>query len=88
MDIRGLESFISVAEHRSFTKAANACFITQTAMSLRIAKLEKELQFKLFWRNHRSVTLTPGGRVFLEEARRLVARYEDAVHRSRGASLD
>lgn len=87
MDIRSLRYFISAAHYLNFTKAANECFITQTAISLNIAKLEEELNFKLFYRNNHRVTLTAGGRVFLEEAQKMLNCYENAVTRGYSASL-
>lgn len=87
MDITGLKYFIAAALHLNFTKAANECHITQTAMSLHIAKLEEELNFKLFHRNNRKVTLTNGGRVFLEEAQKITRDYKAAIRRSVSASL-
>ncbi|HVI39848.1 MAG TPA: LysR family transcriptional regulator [Anaerovoracaceae bacterium] len=64
MDIRSLKYFISAAQNLNFTKAASECFITQTAMSLSIAKLEEELNFKLFYRCNHRVKLTDSGEVF------------------------
>ncbi|MDR2771118.1 MAG: LysR family transcriptional regulator, partial [Clostridiales Family XIII bacterium] len=51
MDIKGLQYFIAAAERLNFTTAAKECYITQTAMSLHISKMEDELGFKLFNRN-------------------------------------
>jgi DNA-binding transcriptional LysR family regulator len=56
-------------------------------MSLHIAKLEGDLGFKLFYRDNRKVTLTNGGKVFLEEARKIIKEYEDGVLRGLNASL-
>ncbi len=86
MDIRGLNYFISLAESLNFTKAAKDCFITQTAMSLHIAKMEEELGFRLFNRSNRKVELTAGGKVFYEHAVRLIESYEDAVRQSKIAA--
>lgn len=88
MDIRYLKYFISVAKHLNFTKAAQECFISQTAMSQHISKMEEELGFKLFYRNNRMVELTAGGKVFLEEAKSLMRKYEYAVFWGSVASMD
>ena len=86
MDIRGLNYFISLAESLNFTRAAKDCFITQTAMSLHIAKMEEELGFKLFNRSNRKVELTAGGKVFYEHAVKIVSSYEEAVRQSLSAA--
>ena len=72
MDIRGLQYFISAAECLNFTRAARECYITQTAMSLHIAKMEKELGFQLFSRKNHVVKLTPAGKDFYVRAQRIV----------------
>jgi DNA-binding transcriptional LysR family regulator len=79
MDIKSLSYFVAVAKYLSFTKAAKECEITQTAMSLHISKLESELHMPLFIRNRHSVSLTPGGRVFFEQAQKILKYYKDAV---------
>ena len=79
MDIRGLQYFISAAECLNFTRAARECYITQTAMSLHIAKMEKELGFQLFSRKNHVVRLTPAGKDFYERSKRIVRSYEEAV---------
>ena len=88
MDIRCLKYFVSVAKHMNFTRAAKECFISQTAMSQHISKMEEELGFKLFYRNNRRVELTPGGKVFLEEATNLLRKFDHAVFWSSVASMD
>jgi len=82
MDMIGLKYFVSAAQWLNFTKAADECCITQTAMSLHIAKIEKELGFRLFDRDKRSVSLTPGGRAFYAEALTVLRRYGEGVKRS------
>jgi len=82
MDMIGLKYFVSAAQWLNFTKAADECCITQTAMSLHIAKVEKELGFRLFDRDKRSVSLTPGGKAFYAEALSVLRRYDEGVKRS------
>ncbi|MCL6479471.1 MAG: LysR family transcriptional regulator [Peptococcaceae bacterium] len=86
MDIRQLSYFISVAEHLSFTKAAEHHHIAQTAVSQQIMALEHQLGVKLFFRNNRSVRLTPAGNVFYREAKLIVARTEEAINKTRKAA--
>jgi DNA-binding transcriptional LysR family regulator len=86
MDIRHMNYFISVARHLNFTKAAEEHHIAQPSMSQIISALEKELDTKLFLRNNRTVTLTPAGKVFFEEAKLIAAKYDEAVKKTKLAS--
>ncbi len=60
---------VAVAEHGSFTRAAESCFVVQSALSHQIARLEKELGVQLFHRTSRQVRLSPAGTAFLPVAR-------------------
>jgi DNA-binding transcriptional LysR family regulator len=73
VEIRHLRYFIAVAELRNFTKAAEASFVAQSALSQQISRLEHELGAPLFVRGKRGAELTPAGEVLLPHARRLVA---------------
>ena len=64
-------------------RAAKDCYISQTAISLSIAKMEEELGFLLFERNNRSMRLTPAGRDFHEWAVQTLHSYEKAVESGR-----
>jgi DNA-binding transcriptional LysR family regulator len=79
VDIKGLQYFITAAERLNFTVAAKECYITQTAMSLHIKKMEDELGFKLFIRDKHMTELTDAGRDFYTHARELILVYEEAV---------
>jgi DNA-binding transcriptional LysR family regulator len=79
MDVKGLRYFIAAAERLNFTTAAKECYITQTAMSLHINKMETEIGFKLFERDKRFVELTEAGRDFLGYAYSIVEDYGAAV---------
>src|SRR6478735_8674998 len=57
MDVRQLEYFVAVAEELSFTRAAAACHVVQSALSYQIARLERENNVTLFERTSRSVRL-------------------------------
>ena len=61
MDFRQLQAFEAVVEHRSFTRAAEALFLTQPAITRQIAALESSLKTRLFERMGRLVQLTPSG---------------------------
>jgi LysR family transcriptional regulator, carnitine catabolism transcriptional activator len=58
---RQLRAFLLVAQHRSFTRAAGALFITPSGLSVLIKELEKQLGVRLFDRTTRQVALTASG---------------------------
>ena len=70
MELRHLEHFVAVAEERNFTRAARRLHLVQSALSVSIRALERELHAQLFERTTREVRLTDAGRLLLPEARR------------------
>src|SRR5256885_9855789 len=64
MDFDQLNSFLEVAKHSSFSKAAERCFRTQPAISSQIRALEEEVGAKLFDRSGAKVQLTVAGKAF------------------------
>ena len=79
LDTLGLEAFVAIAEQGGFRKAAQAVHITQTALSRRLQNLESLLDVTLVERTTRSVSLTPIGRNFLPQARRILAELNTAL---------
>lgn len=79
MTIHQLQSFLAVAEKQSFTAAADALYISQSALSQQIRQLEHQLGFQLFDRSTRQVTLTEAGRSFYRNAQQLQALYAHAL---------
>ncbi|WP_046212704.1 cidABC operon transcriptional activator CidR [Paenibacillus wulumuqiensis] len=75
MDIRHLQYFIEVARLGSFTRAAEALFITQPTISKTIRSLEEELGAPLFNRVGRSVELTDAGKVIEQQAQNIVKSF-------------
>jgi DNA-binding transcriptional LysR family regulator len=69
MNPRHLEFVVGVAEHGSFTRAAEALHVSQPALSRAITALEEQIGAALFHRVGRSVSLTSAGEVFVESAR-------------------
>ena len=65
MELRHLRTIAAVAKHRSLTKAGDELYLTQSAVSQQIARLERELGVEVFRRTSRSVELTAEGRVIL-----------------------
>lgn len=92
MELRHLRYFVAVAEAENVSRAALKLHVSQPALSTQIRDLEDELGFSLLERTAKSVHLTEAGRVFLEEARAVLERTEEAVSKartvaSRGSSL-
>lgn len=80
MEFKQLETFISVARLKSFSKAAKALYLTQPTVSNHIQWLEQELQTILFNRNNnKDVTLTKAGEVFFQHALELLNKKESAL---------
>ena len=65
MDLANLNAFIAIAETGSFSGAAERLFLTQPAISKRIASIEQQLKLRLFDRLGREVSLTEAGRAEL-----------------------
>ena len=72
MNLKQLEVFIKVAESGSFSKGAEAAFITQSTVSQHISTLESEFGMKLLDRTGKGALPTEGGKILLERARRLM----------------
>lgn len=60
---------MAIAEEQSFTRAAQRCFVVQSALSRQIKSLESELGVRLFARTSRKVEVTPAGEAFVQQAR-------------------
>lgn len=73
MELRHLEYFVTVAEERHFTRAAERLLVSQSGLSASVRALERELGARLFVRTTRSVELTGPGRALLGEATRALA---------------
>lgn len=77
MDTDCLKGFIAVAHSRSFSKAARTLYITQPAVSKRIAALETHLNHTLFDRLGKEVALTEAGKALLPEAQKILQSIKD-----------
>lgn len=77
--LQQLRYVIAIAEERNFTRAAQRCFVVQSALSHQVKALEQELGTALFVRSSRRVELTPAGEAFLPEARASLAAADRAV---------
>lgn len=78
MDLGQLKYFVKIVEHRSFTKAAQDCSVSQPALSQQIAKLEKELGQPLFERQGRTIQVTSAGTMLKSHADKILQLVDDA----------
>jgi DNA-binding transcriptional LysR family regulator len=78
VELRHLDHFVAVAEEQSFTRAAARVHVVQSALSVSIRGLERELGTRLFNRTTHRVELSDSGRALLPEARRTLAAAEAA----------
>lgn len=72
MELKQLEAFVSVADAKSFSGAAQVLYLTQPTVSAHVAALEKELGLRLFERTTKSVRLTEGGQSIYAYAKRML----------------
>ncbi len=79
MDFKQLEAFITVSRLKSFSKAANAIYLSQPTISSHISSLERELKIQLFDRTSKEVNLTPAGRSFLQYANDIINTKNNAI---------
>ncbi len=76
MNFRALQYFVKLAELRHFSRAAEACFVSQPTLSTQIRKLEEELGVSLVERAPRKVMLTPIGKDIAHRARHILRDIE------------
>ena len=79
MELRHLRYFVAVAEEQNVTRAAERLHVSQPPLSRQIRDLEDELGIALFEHGAKTVRLTEAGRVFLNEARAVLQRANEAV---------
>ncbi|ARF17438.1 LysR family transcriptional regulator [Sporosarcina ureae] len=72
MDLKDFHAFIEVANHLSFTKAAEHSYISQPSLSKSVKKLEEELNVVLFNRSTRSLRLTDAGDIVYEQGQQIL----------------
>lgn len=82
-DIYELHLFHLVAEHLSFTKAAEVAGLTQSAVTRQVQGIEESLEVALFERTTRSVHLTPAGEMLRKESGRLLGSVDEVLQRIR-----
>jgi DNA-binding transcriptional LysR family regulator len=81
MDILQLEHFLAVVDEKTFTRAAERMYRTQSALSQSIKKLEEELGAPLFARDLHDVSLTEAGKLLVDYGRRMINLRDEATRK-------
>ncbi len=76
MEDHKLQVFCAVIEYESFSRAAEAKFLTQSAISHLVKGLEKDLGTPLLYRHNRAVKPTPAGAIFYRHAKKILSDYK------------
>jgi len=79
LTLRQLAYFEAVARHKHFGRAAEACAVSQPALSVQIQELERELGASLVERNRSGVALTPQGEYVVQRVRRILGEIQDLM---------
>lgn len=79
MDLFRMKCIVSVYEHGTLTRAAEAMHITQPAMSVQMKSLEKEIGVKLFERDSNRIRLTPAGEILSAGFQNILGRYDSLL---------
>jgi DNA-binding transcriptional LysR family regulator len=82
MELRHLRYFVAVGEEQHYGRAASRLRVAQPALSRQIQDLEAEVGFKLFERLPRGVKLSAAGKLFLQDARRILQDVNEAAERA------
>ena len=82
MELRHLRYFVAVGEEQHYGRASHRLRVAQPALSRQIQDLEEEVGFKLFERLPRGVKLSVAGKLFLEDARRILQDVSEAAARA------
>jgi LysR family transcriptional regulator, benzoate and cis,cis-muconate-responsive activator of ben and cat genes len=83
MDLRQIRYFLALATELNYTRAASQLNISQPPLTRHIQQLEHSIGVMLFERSTRGVALTQAGKIFLEEARKIVALADQAVNKTK-----
>ncbi len=83
-----LRSFVAIVDYGSMLKASERVFLTQSALSLQVKRLEEMLQQPLFHRDGRRLVLAPAGETLLGYAREILAINDQAISAVSGGALD
>ena len=78
--IKHLQYLVAVADEQSFSKAAQACFVTQSTLSLGVQELERQMGVTLFERSRKSIIPTPAGKKAIIHARTILEAQNTLKH--------
>ena len=87
MIFRQIQYFQAVVQHHSFSKAAEECHLSQSAMSQQIKSLELALGFSLLERKNRSFTITPAGEYFYQKSHGLLDQLDELCQEAKKIAL-
>jgi DNA-binding transcriptional LysR family regulator len=79
--LQNLRYLVEIANHQSFSSAAKALFVSQSALSAAVREVEDELGIQIFHRTNRGVSLTPDGEDCLRYCREIVDRSDHLLSR-------
>ncbi len=88
MNLKTLQSFITLAEELHFGRAAQQCGVSQPAMSRLLSDLEAEVGVKLLHRTSRDVSLTHAGQTFLSSARQAIAHVDMGMRAAKASVVN
>lgn len=88
MLLKQMRYFVAVIDCNSFTEAAEACYISQSAISQQIQALERELGTELIHRENRRFTITPTGQYFYSHCKSILAQVDDLIRETRRLGTD
>ena len=77
--LKQLKYICAVADVKHFSKAAESCFVSQSALSTGINELEQNLDVQIFERHNKQVLITPLGEVLIERARAVLTQTNDLM---------
>ena len=80
--LKQVRAFLAVAQHGSFTRAAQVLHFSQPALTVQIRELERSIGFALFERTTRSINLTPSGRELAQGFRQVVSDFDVVLSRA------
>lgn len=83
-----MQYFVSVVESNSFTRAAEECFISQSAISQQIKSLEKTLDVQLLIRNKKSFSLTQAGEYFYKHCKDILNEVDELAQKTKEIEED
>ena len=86
MELRQIQYFCAVVKAGSFTRAAETCNVSQSAISQQVKALESEFGFELVHRHGRSFDVTPAGELFARKAQVLIDQLDDLRYEAEGVA--